>query len=103
MSYCTAAGGHPDHSRYHDDDYGFPIREDAALFERFALEINQAGLSWLTILRKQGAFQRAFAGFDLDRVAAFGEEDVSRLLQDAGIIRNRLKVRAVIENARRLV
>ncbi|MFN4089862.1 MAG: DNA-3-methyladenine glycosylase I, partial [Alphaproteobacteria bacterium] len=88
---------------YHDTEYGFPVREDAVLFERLALEINQAGLSWLTVLKKRAAFNAAFAGFDLDAVAAFGDADRARLLQDAGIIRNRLKVDAVIENARRLV
>ncbi|HYN87446.1 MAG TPA: DNA-3-methyladenine glycosylase I [Ardenticatenaceae bacterium] len=103
MSYCDFAGSHPLHKRYHDSEYGFPIREDTALFERFALEINQAGLSWLTILKKQEAFGRAFDGFDLDRVAAYDEGDQARLLADPGIIRNRLKVKAIIENARRLV
>jgi DNA-3-methyladenine glycosylase I len=72
------------------------------LFERLALEINQAGLSWLTVLKKRAAFQRAFRGFDVDTVAAFGPEDVQRLLGDPGIIRNRLKVHAVIDNAKRL-
>ena len=79
------------------------MRDDAVLFERLALEINQAGLSWLTVLKKRAAFNAAFAGFDIDAVAAFGEADRERLLQDAAIIRNRLKVDAVIENARRLV
>ena len=105
-SYCALVrslpADHP-HTRYHDHEYGFPLREDAALFERLALEINQAGLSWLLILRKQAAFHRAFDGFDIDRIAAYGEPEQARLLADAGIIRNRLKVRAVIENARRLV
>ena len=77
-------------------------RDDAALFGRLVLEINQAGLSWQTILAKQDHFQRAYAGFDIDRVAAFDEADRARLLADAGIIRNRLKVKAAIENARRL-
>jgi DNA-3-methyladenine glycosylase I len=103
LSYCQAASSHPAHQHYHDTEYGFPLRDDAALFERLALEINQAGLSWLTILRKKEAFQQAFAGFDIDRVAAYGEAEQVRLLADAGIIRNRLKIKAVIENARRLV
>jgi DNA-3-methyladenine glycosylase I len=96
------APGHEWHGPYHDRQYGFPLRDDAELFERFALEINQAGLSWLTVLKKREAFQRAFAGFDIDRVAEFGAADRARLLNDADIIRNRLKVDAVIENARRL-
>jgi DNA-3-methyladenine glycosylase I len=102
MTYCEAAPGHPFHGPYHDREYGFPLREDAALFERFVLEINQAGLSWLTILKKREAFQRAFREFDIDRVARFSTHDRERLLNDAGIIRNRLKIDAVIENARRL-
>ncbi len=102
MSYCVISQQHPVQKQYHDSEYGFPLRDDAALFERLALEINQAGLSWLTILNKKDAFHRAFEGFDLDRVAAYGEADQARLLADASIIRNRLKVRAVIENARRL-
>jgi DNA-3-methyladenine glycosylase I len=101
-TYCDAAPGHPFHGPYHDLEYGFPVTADDALFERLVLEINQAGLSWLTILKKRAAFRRAFDGFDLDRVAAYGEADRSRLLADAGIIRNRLKIDAVIENARRL-
>ena len=102
MSYCLIAPGHPYHGPYHDHEYGFPIREDAALFERLALEINQAGLSWLTILQKRENFRAAFDGFEIDRVAGYGGKDRSRLLRDAGIIRNGLKVDAVIENARRL-
>src|SRR5215218_1313585 len=103
LSYCEFAPSHPIHKEYHDTEYGFPLRTDNALFERLALEINQAGLSWLTILKKKDAFHQAFEGFDLDRVAAYGAEDQARLLADAGIIRNRLKVQAVIENARRLI
>lgn len=103
LSYCEFAPSHPIHRIYHDTEYGFPLRDDRALFERLALEINQAGLSWLTILNKKEAFQRAFDGFDLDLVAGYGDEDQARLLADAAIIRNRLKVKAVIENARRLI
>ncbi|HEX7118035.1 MAG TPA: DNA-3-methyladenine glycosylase I [Longimicrobiales bacterium] len=103
MTYCEAARGHPDHGPYHDAEYGFPIRDDAGLFERLVLEINQAGLSWLTILRKREGFRRAYDGFDLDRVAGYGPADRARLLADAGIIRNRLKVDAAIENARRIL
>jgi DNA-3-methyladenine glycosylase I len=102
-SYCIIAPTHPIHGPYHDTEYGFPLRDDQRLFERLALEINQAGLSWLTILKKKDAFHQAFEGFDLDRVAAYGPADEARLLSDAGIIRNRLKVQAVIENARRLI
>ena len=103
MSYCSIAPGHPWHGPYHDGEYGFPTRDDAVLFERLALEINQAGLSWLTVLKKRAAFYEAFRGFDPNVVAGFDEEDRMRLLGDARIIRNRLKVAAVIENARRVV
>jgi DNA-3-methyladenine glycosylase I len=101
-AYCRHAPGHPVHGPYHDREYGFPAREDAILFERLVLEINQAGLSWLTILNKRAAFAEAFCGFDIDRVAAFGDADHRRLMADAGIIRNRLKIDAAIENAKRL-
>ena len=100
MSYCEAAPGHPFHGPYHDTEYGFPLRADAELLERLVLEINQAGLSWLTILRKRDAFRAAFDGFDVDRVAAYGDAERARLLADAGIVRNRLKVDAAIANAR---
>jgi DNA-3-methyladenine glycosylase I len=102
-SYCDVAPGHPDHGPYHDREYGFPLRDDAELFERFALEINQAGLSWLTILRKREAFRRAFEGFDPAIVARYGRRERARLLADAGIVRNRMKVDAVIENAKRVL
>jgi DNA-3-methyladenine glycosylase I len=101
-SYCDAAPGHPFHGPYHDEEYGFPLRDDALLFERLVLEINQAGLSWLTILKKRENFRRAYDRFDIDVVAAYDASDRERLLSDAGIIRNRLKVDAAIENARRL-
>lgn len=100
--YCRIAPSHPVHGPYHATEYGFPAREDAVLFERLALEINQAGLSWLTVLNKRAAFRAAFCDFDIDAVAGFGAPDVKRLMGDAGIIRNRLKIEAVIENARRL-
>lgn len=103
MSYCSIAPGHPFHGPYHEREYGFPIRNEARLFERLALEINQAGLSWLTILKKRDNFRVAFEGFDVDRVAAYGRRERLRLLRDAGIIRNELKVNAVIENAKRIV
>jgi DNA-3-methyladenine glycosylase I len=103
LSYCRHAKDHPLHGPYHDREYGFPIRSDRALLERLALEINQAGLSWQTMLQKRKNFRKAFAGFDVETVAAFGARDRRRLLADAGIIRNRLKIDAVIENARRLL
>jgi len=102
-TYCDIAPGHPYHGPYHAKEYGFPIRDDSKLFERLALEINQAGLSWLTVLKKRENFRAAFDEFDIDRVAAFGARQRSRLLRDDGIIRNRLKIDAVIENARRIV
>jgi DNA-3-methyladenine glycosylase I len=102
-TYCEAAAGHPWHGPYHDREYGFPLRDDDALFERLMLEINQAGLSWLTILKKRDAFRRAYDGFRLERVAAYGDADRARLLADPGIVRNRLKVNAAIENARRIL
>ena len=101
-SYCDAAG-HPVHGPYHDDEYGVPVRDDVALFERLVLEINQAGLSWETILRKRPTMRTAYAGFDPERVAAFDDADRARLLADPGVIRNRLKVGAAIENARRVL
>lgn len=97
--YCDIAPGHPIHGDYHDREYGVPQREESDLFERLVLEINQAGLSWETILRKREGFRRAYGGFDVDTVAAYGEADRLRLLEDAGIIRNRLKVDAAIHNA----
>jgi DNA-3-methyladenine glycosylase I len=101
-AYCRAAPGNALHGPYHDGEYGFPSRDEAVLFERLILEINQAGLSWATILKKRPAFRTAFAEFDVDRVAGFGPEDVERLMSDPGIIRNRLKILATIDNARRI-
>ena len=86
---------------YHDDEWGMPVTDDVRLFEKLALEGFQAGLSWLTILRKRDAFRRAFAGFDFRRVARFGERDVERLLADASIVRHRGKIESTINNARR--
>ncbi len=102
-SYCAYAPSHPLHKLYHDTEYGFPVRDDRILFERLVLEINQAGLSWLTVLKKREAFRQAYHGFDLDHVARYDDADQARLLADAGIIRNRLKIQAAIENARRLI
>lgn len=101
--YCKIAPGHPFHGPYHDREYGFPVKDEAVLFERLALEMNQAGLSWLTILKKRESFREAFRGFDPASVARFGARDRAKLLANEGIIRNRAKVDAVIENARRLV
>jgi len=101
-AYCRLAPGHPLHGPYHDTEYGFPSAEESVLFERLVLEINQAGLSWLTILKKRPAFRAAFADFEVDRVAVFGPDAIDRLLADSGIIRNRLKIEAAIENARRI-
>lgn len=97
--YCGAAAGHPIHGPYHDREYGFPVRDDDRLFERLVLEINQAGLSWLTILKKRDGFRRAYRDFRISAVAAFGPEDRARLLADPAIVRNRLKVDAAIANA----
>jgi len=98
-SYCAIAPDHPFHGPYHGTEYGFPVDDEAALFERLILEINQAGLSWLTILKKREGFRRAYDGFEVDTVAAYGPTERARLLDDAGIIRNRLKVDAAIANA----
>ena len=102
-AYCDVAPGHEWHGPYHDTEYGFPLSGDAELFERLVLEINQAGLSWLTILKKREAFRAAYDQFDPDRVARYGPRDVKRLLGDAGIIRNRLKIEAAIANAKTVV
>ena len=101
-AYCRSAPGDPIHGRYHDTECGFPTDNESVLFERLMLEINQAGLSWATILRKRAAFRAAFADFVVDRVAAFGPAEFDRLPADPGIIRNRLKIEAATENARRL-
>jgi DNA-3-methyladenine glycosylase I len=105
MTYCQYLREHSEdtfNKDYHDTEYGFPLSDDSALFERLVLEINQAGLSWITILKKQANFRRAYDGFDVDKVAAYTGADSVRLLADAGIIRNRLKVHAAVENARRI-
>ena len=100
--YCDSAPGDPLHAYYHDHEYGFPVTDDCVLFERLALEINQAGLSWALMLKKRAGFRAAFNGFNPTVVANFGAADRARLLADAGIIRNRLKIEAVIENAQRI-
>ena len=103
QTYCSAAPSHEWHGPYHDREYGFPLEGDAELFERLVLEINQAGLSWLTILKKREAFRRAYANFTVEVVAGYGDKDRVRLLADPGIIRNRLKVDAAIANAGRIL
>ena len=91
------------HRIYHDNFYGFPIEDDNELFERLILEINQAGLSWDTILKKQENFKKAYNNFDIKKVAAYNDADFERLMNDAGIIRNRLKINAAIENAKTIL
>ncbi len=91
------------HKIYHDTQYGFPIHDDNELFCRLILEINQAGLSWTTILKKQEGFRKAYHGFDIKKIAGYKKKDEERLLNDTGIIRNRLKVNAAIENARTIL
>ncbi|MFN3075522.1 MAG: DNA-3-methyladenine glycosylase I [Alphaproteobacteria bacterium] len=100
--YCDVAPGHPVHGPYHDLEYGFPVADDVVLFERLCLEIFQAGLSWLIVLKRREALRAVFAGFDPERVAAFDATDVDRLLADPSIIRNRRKVEAVVHNAARV-
>jgi DNA-3-methyladenine glycosylase I len=95
--------GNPLYERYHDEEWGFPVRDERGLFERISLEAFQSGLAWITILRKREGFRNAFANFDPDAVAAFGAADVERLLGDAEIVRNRAKVEATIANARATV
>lgn len=98
---CFWHGGDPLYIDYHDHEWGRPVVDDIRLFEKICLEGFQAGLSWLTILRKRENFRRAFAGFDFEKVAGFGETDVKRLLADAGIVRHRGKIEATINNAKR--
>lgn len=105
MTYCdyitTISGEQLSlHKEYHDNHYGFPIVKDDELFERLMFEINQAGLNWLLILKKQDSFRKAFENFDIDKVADYDEKDFQRLMSDHGIIRNRLKINAAIENAK---
>jgi DNA-3-methyladenine glycosylase I len=97
---CDWATSAPEYVAYHDDEWGTPLHGDDALFERLCLEAFQSGLSWITILRKRPAFRAAFAGFDIDAVAAFTADDEARLLADPGIVRNRAKIAAAVRNAR---
>jgi len=104
-TYCDYCNSHAEdtfNKVYHDTQYGFPLQDDNLLFERLILEINQAGLSWITILKKVDNFRTAYSQFGIDKIASYAETDRARLLSDAGIIRNRLKVNAAIENARRI-
>lgn len=108
MSYCKAIEKMEGerqalHKAYHDEFYGFPIHDDNELFCRLILEINQAGLSWETILRKQESFRKAYSGFNIKKVAAYGEADRKRLMANPGVIRNRLKIEAAIENAKTIL
>ena len=103
MVRCAWAGVDPLYVDYHDTEWGRPVRGDTALFERLSLEAFQSGLSWIVVLRKRPAFREAFAGFDPQVVAAMGEPDIARLMADAGIVRNRAKITAVIGNARALL
>ncbi len=103
VARCWWADSTDEYRVYHDTEWGFPVSAEAQLFEKLSLEGFQSGLSWLTILRKREAFRRAFDGFELERVARFGTRDVERLLQDSSIVRNRAKIEAVINNARRAV
>lgn len=100
IARCGWVGDDEEYRRYHDEEWGVPLHGDRALFEKMALEGFQAGLSWITILRKRPRFREAFAGFEPARVAEFDEDDVARLLADAGIVRNRAKIEATISNAR---
>jgi DNA-3-methyladenine glycosylase I len=97
---CWWQGGASDYQHYHDHEWGRPVRDDRRLFEKICLEGFQSGLSWLTILRKRENFRAAFAGFDIDRLQHFGDMDVQRLLQDAGIVRHRGKIESTLNNAR---
>ena len=105
-TYCEYCNSHPEdtfNKNYHDTQYGFPLESDDELFERLILEINQAGLSWITILKKADNFRKAYSGFKIQKVAKYTEKDRERLLADAGIIRNRLKVNAAIVNAQKIL
>lgn len=109
MSYCNAIKNmQPEerkslHKNYHDNHYGFPIHDDDELFGRLIMEINQAGLSWETILKKENTFRKTYSNFKIKKIAAYTEADKKRLMNDAGIIRNRLKINAAIENAKTIL
>ena len=103
VARCSWGASTPDYREYHDTEWGFPVDDDIRLFEKLCLEAFQSGLSWLMILRKREAFRRAFKGFDFERVAKFRSRDVERLMGDASIVRNRAKIEATINNAKRAV
>jgi DNA-3-methyladenine glycosylase I len=103
LARCAWCAASPAYRRYHDEEWGFPVTDERRLFEKLCLEGFQAGLSWLTILNKREAFRAAFAGFDAERMAAFGPADVERLLGDAGIVRHRGKIESAVNNARRVL
>ncbi len=103
LARCAWGGSAPEYVPYHDTEWGRPVRGDDALYERLTLEAFQSGLSWLTILRKRESFRAAFAGFRIEAVAAFGDDDVARLMADPGIVRNRMKIDAALQNARAAV
>jgi DNA-3-methyladenine glycosylase I len=106
ITYCDYCNTHSEdqfNKNYHDSQYGFPLKSDDELFERLVLEINQAGLSWITILKKAENFHTAYDGFNIEKIAKYSEKDCERLLDDAGIIRNRLKVNAAIVNAQKIL
>ncbi len=105
-TYCDYCNTHPEdtfNKNYHDTQYGFPLKSDNELFERLVLEINQAGLSWITILKKADNFRTAYEYFEIEKIANYTEQDRARLLADAGIIRNRLKINAAIVNAQKIL
>jgi DNA-3-methyladenine glycosylase I len=102
-TYCDVALGHPYHGPYHDTEYGFPVDSESVLFERLTLEIFQAGLSWLIVLKKRDSLNIAFRNFDVGQVANFNQNDISRLREDTSIIRNKLKIEATIYNARTII
>jgi DNA-3-methyladenine glycosylase I len=103
MQRCFWAGSDPLYIDYHDREWGVPLHDDRALFELLILEGAQAGLSWLTILRKRESYRQAFHGFDAQRIARYGDDEIAQLLQNPGIVRNRLKVSATVQNARALL
>jgi len=99
---CSWVGETPIYQKYHDEEWGVPVHDDRRLFEKIVLEGAQAGLSWITILKRRENYRRAFDNFDIDKVAAYSDKDIERLVNDAGIIRNRLKIKSAINNARRV-
>lgn len=103
MHYCDLAPGHPLHGPYHDNEYGFPITDDQLLFERLTLEVFQAGLSWELMLKKRDGFREAFFHYDLNRIVKIDDADFERLMNNSGIVRNRLKIKATVHNAQQVL